>query len=589
MNDPAAPGTPVQQYGRGEMIFAEGGMGDLAYVVREGEVEILKGGTGKPTVLRTMGPGEMFGEMALITTNPRAASAVAKTDVVLEVIDRVGFTRLLQADSEFAMLTMKRLAGMVPEAQSRLLSSFKAEQEAEKVGRRGLFGLRRPKKQNEISAFEPDFVQIEQETVPAGIRFSGYAIASFLLLALAWTGFAFTDTTVTGAGKVITTLPNITVAPFDSGIVRQVNVKQGDQVKRGQVLATLDSTVSDADLHSSRSQLTSTEAQMRRLETELGRRPAGGVFSADRFEDALQKQLYGARTQQLQATIAQHAEDIRNFESQIAGKREEAKDLEGQLTVLRELTRVREDFFRKERDAYQREGQYKIQYLEAQRAQAQVERDLNTARNSAASLEAQIRSKRAVRDAFVADWQAKANQELVSVMRDHSKMAEQFKKFDRAASVVEITSPSDAIVLNVKTRTPGTVLRAADVFFELVPADVPMEFEVDIMPRDVAQLQLGDKVSVKLDSLPFMKHGVIEGRLRLVSEDSYDKTLTGQQGPVFRARVGFEKLGLTSTPPNFRLVPGMTVTADIKVGTRSLISYFTYPLIRSGQTSFREP
>ena len=145
------------------------------------------------------------------------------------------------------------------------------------------------------------------------------------------------------------------------------------------------------------------------------------------------------------------------------------------------------------------------------------------------------------------------------------------------------------MILSVKTSTPGTVVRSGEMLFELVPAEVPLEAEVDIAPRDAARLQIGDKVSVKLDALPFVKHGQIDGRLRLVSEDTFEKGLNGHPGPVFRARVSLEKMALSDTPPGFRLVPGSTVSADIKVGTRKLITYFTYPILRSGSTSFREP
>lgn len=579
----------LQSFRRGEMIFAEGSMGECAYVVREGEVDILKGGVGhQPVVLRTQVEGEMFGEMALITTNPRAASAVAKTDVTLEIIDRVGFTRLLQSDTEFAMLTMKRLAHMVPEAQSRLMSTFKAQDE-EKDGRRGLLGLKRPKKkEDEVSAFEPDFVQIEQERVPLGIRMAGYAIIVFFLVAGLWTAFAFTDLTVTGMGKVVTTVPNIVIAPFDSGIVREVTVKNGDLVKAGQILATLDPTVSAADQESTRSALISVEAQVRRLEAELGRRPVSN-FSDDRMENNLQRQLFVSRNAQLQSTVAQYNDDIRGLESQIAAKREETRDLERQMAVLSDISKVREEFYKKEQEVFQRDGQFRLQYLEALRAQTQAQRDISASRNALASFQAQIDSKRSQRDAFVSDWQAKINQELVTTTREHARLAEAMKKVDRTASLIQITSPTDAVVLNVRTRTPGTVLRAADPLIDLVPVKVPLEFEVDITPRDVAQLQIGDKASVKLDSLPFVRHGMIDGKLRLISEDSFEKTLTGQPGPVFRARITIDQMNLINTPENFRLVPGMTVTADIKVGTRSLLTYFTYPLIRSGQTSFREP
>ncbi|HYD55877.1 MAG TPA: HlyD family type I secretion periplasmic adaptor subunit [Burkholderiales bacterium] len=573
-------GATLQRFDQGDVIFAEGAGGEVAYVVREGEVDILKGAGAQPVLLRTLRAGDMFGEMSLITTNPRAATALARTDVVLEVIDRVAFAALLRADSEFAMLTMRRLAGMVPEAQARLISAFKSD--APEAGGRGASA-------REVAAFEPDFVQIEQGRPPPFLRWAGYSVAAFVVAAIIWSAFAFTDTTVSGTGRITASVPNVAILPFDSGIVRQVHVRVGESVRRGQVLATLDPTLSQADLAATRSQLVSTEAQVRRLEAELGRQAGVKSFSPDPAEDGLQRQLYGARMAQLQATLTSHDEEIRNLGEQARAKRQEALALERQVAVLRDIAAMREDLAKRERDAYLRDGPYRLAHLEAMRGHLQAERELAGVRSAAESLEAQLRNRRAQREAFVGDWKARASQELVGALREQARLSESFKKADRANRLIEITAPADGVILSVKTRTPGTVVRSGEALFELVPGDVPLEVEVDIAPRDVAQLQIGDKVAVKLDALPFVKHGMMEGRLRLISEDTFEKTLNGQPGPVFRARVSLEKVELVDTPPNFRLTPGTTVSADIKVGTRKLITYFTYPVLRSGSTSFREP
>lgn len=190
----------------------------------------------------------------------------------------------------------------------------------------------------------------------------------------------------------------------------------------------------------------------------------------------------------MRATLLAHDEEIRNLTGQIAQKKVEAKDLERQLTVLREITRVREAFYKKERDVFTRDGQHRLQYLDALRAQTAVERELTQVTNSAVSLDTQIKTKRAQREAYASDWSAKNNAELVGALREQSRLVEQSKKFGHTTSLIEITAPTDAIVLSVKTTTPGTVLKSAEALFELVPVDVPLEVEIDISPRDVAQL-----------------------------------------------------------------------------------------------------
>ena len=580
----------LQNFKKGDAIFTEGSRGGEAYIIQVGSVDILKSAANnQPVVLRTLEVGEMFGEMALVTSNPRAASAFAKTDVTLEVINRNAFGLKMQNDPEFAMQTVRRLAGMVPEAQSRLLAQSKdddgetsAKREFKSLFRKGNSG------DQTVNSFAPDYIRIDQEPVPSVVRYAGTAIAVMLIATLVWTSLAFTDMTVSGAGKVVTTAPNILVQPFDNGIVREVNVKTGQLVKKGDVLATLDPTLTAADLKSTQSQILGTDSQIARIRAELsGKGPV--TFSPDPAENSLQRQLFDARMQQFQATLLAHNEEIRNLGEQVKFKRQEALDIDKQLAVLREITRAREELYRKERDIFQRDGQFRFQYLDAQRAQAAAERDKAQVVSSVGTLEVQIKTKQAQRDAFVSDWNAKGNQELVTALREQSRLGESYKKVDRANSLIAIVAPADAIVLSVKTASPGAVVRSAEPMFELVPVDVPLEVDLDISPRDIGPLQPNDTVIVKVDALPFVKHGTIGGKLRLISEDTFEKSLIGQPGPVYRVKVAMGPLTLTNLPPNFRLLPGMTVTGDVKIGSRRLITYITYPVSRALSTSFREP
>lgn len=161
----------LQSYKKGEVIFTEGSSGGEAYIIHIGEVDILKSGAGgQAVVLRTLGVNEMFGEMALITSNPRVATAVAKTDVTLEVINRNAFGLKMQSDPEFAMQTVRRLAGMVPEAQARLVAQARAD--AENAAK----SMEKAGDKDDVDEFAPDFVQIEQERLPWTVRYATVAI-----------------------------------------------------------------------------------------------------------------------------------------------------------------------------------------------------------------------------------------------------------------------------------------------------------------------------------------------------------------------------------------------------------------------------
>ena len=122
-----------------------------------------------------------------------------------------------------------------------------------------------------------------------------------------------------------------------------------------------------------------------------------------------------------------------------------------------------------------------------------------------------------------------------------------------------------------------------------MPDNAPLELEIDVSPRDIGRIQPGQDVSIKVDTLPFVRHGSIDGKVRLVSGDAFDKTLTGQPGPSFRVRAQLGASKLRHLPEGFKLQPGVTVTADVLTGSRPVITYLLYPLMRDVQTALREP
>ena len=165
-----------------------------------------------------------------------------------------------------------------------------------------------------------------------------------------------------------------------------------------------------------------------------------------------------------------------------------------------------------------------------------------------------------------------------------------------------LRAPEDGVVLELGQRSIGSVAKEAEPLITLVPRGNKIEAEVDVDSADVARLRVGDSVRVKLDALPFQRHGTIDGTVRVITENSFqpDKSAAQPQGPqtgkdpdgkpaFFRARITLGPLTLQDVPRDFRLIPGMTSTAEILVGKRTIISYLLDPVIRVFDESLREP
>ncbi|MFM2111503.1 MAG: hypothetical protein RLZZ271_163, partial [Pseudomonadota bacterium] len=501
----------IARHRKGELIFSEGSTGQTAYIVRSGEVNVVKhAGAQGQVVLKTLGAGELFGEMALITSNPRSASVLAGTDVELEVLDRQTFSNKVRIDPEFSVQMVRRLAAMVPDTQARLLQHFEqtsaTQQAAISVKPKSWWerwsGLGHEGEDSLAAGFEPAHVRIEQDqsdkllTLGAGVASAlvlGSVVASF---------FIEVDQIATTTGRLVTVKPPMSVQTFDAGVVREVKVREGDAVKKGQVLLTLDPTATGVDLSTARQQWSAAKAQIERAQAELQGRStfaSSGVLS----EDLQQRSLLAARQQQHQATMAGFEADLVSLRRQLKSREEELVSARQQFELSTQTARTRKEQFDKEREAYQREGVYRLQYLDALRSQNASERDVSNLSGQADSLVAQIRARESQREAYLSDWRVKLQQEILLGTREHVRLGEVLKKLDRSHNLMLITAPDDGVVLSLKAKLPGTVVRGADTLVDIVAKDSELEVEVDVLARDIAYVKPGRSTEVKLDALPF--------------------------------------------------------------------------------------
>ena len=170
--------------------------------------------------------------------------------------------------------------------------------------------------------------------------------------------------------------------------------------------------------------------------------------------------------------------------------------------------------------------------------------------------------------------------------------------FRQRIIMVALTAPADAVVLDLAQRSVGSVVREAEPVVTLVPINVPLEAEVSINTRDIGRIAVGKEARIKLDAYPFQKYGTASGEVRTISQDTF---VTGQQqdpnattaqppaAPFFKARILLADTRLNVSDVPVRLLPGMTVSTEIKVGNRTVMSYFLYPLLRGLDDAIREP
>ena len=230
-----------------------------------------------------------------------------------------------------------------------------------------------------------------------------------------------------------------------------------------------------------------------------------------------------------------------------------------------------------------------LDYLSAKDALLNAEKAQFNARTAILKLESAITTQTADKQAFIASWTSKLTGDISAKNEELTQLKQEKIKLSRLVDNIIVKSPAEGIVLDIPAVARGGIVSEGDAIVTLVQLNQPLFLEVDIDPKKITDMKLGMKVSVKLDAMPFQEFGGLDGELIYVSNDTFNESVSGDKGVFYRGRVKTESLKGSDMPSDFILSQGMLATADILVGKRSLISYFTYPILNAFEESFKEP
>jgi hemolysin D len=388
---------------------------------------------------------------------------------------------------------------------------------------------------------------------------------------------------VVAQGRLVNPLPNVVVQPLETSIVQSVDVRVGQVVKKGDQLAAMDATFAMADESQLQLRLQSLETQVRGLEQEL----SGAVASLQpdgNADSRLQAELSGERRANYKAQQARMLELAAKLKASLTTNRLDQQQLASRLRSVKEIEAMQEKMVAQKFGA-------PVQLLEAQQRSKEVERDLELTRNKEQEIRRDLAAAESERTAFERGWRQKAMEDMLSASRERDAIQEQLQKADRRHKLVVLTAPVDAVVLDIAKLSPGSIVKEAETFFTLVPLNVVMEAEVRIDSLDVGYIKLGDPVRLKLDAFPFQKHGMLGGTVRTISEDAFKRDAAEKSGTdaYYLTRITLQATTLSNLAASARLLPGMTLSAEVVVGRRSVMSYLAWPLTKGLSEAAREP
>lgn len=428
--------------------------------------------------------------------------------------------------------------------------------------------------------FLPDADALEKKPLPGGLSATLYLLVTLFISTIVWASVFEVDQIVTAKGRLVTTEPNIVVQAFETAQISHLHIKAGQVVHKGQVLAVLDPTFITADLTQAQDRLKSLDAEVQRMEQEMAGK---AVTSNAQGRDAqLQAKLQAERLASYQARMQRLDESIERYKASVVTNLQDIQSLEGRVKSVRDIELMNEQLT-------QQQFQSNMKLLESRERRQEVERELISARNRSVELKRQLAEAEAEKASFSREWKQKATEDLITVRRERDSIAEQVKKAERRSRLIELTAPSDAVVLEVVARSSGSIIREAEPLATLVPLSESLEAEVQIEAQDVGYVKLNDPVQLKIDAFPFQKHGLIRGHLDSMGRDAFTREAGKTGAPYYLGRATLDHNELRNLPRNAPLIPGMTLSAELVVGKRTVLSYVMYPVMRGLSEAVREP
>ena len=432
--------------------------------------------------------------------------------------------------------------------------------------------------------FAPDMVRIQDEPPSPLPRAVMCLLLALLAAIVAWAIIGRLDIVASAQGRIVPQSFLKIVQPAESGIVREILVKDGDRVAQGQTLIRMDARLSDADRSVVENDLRMRALQLRRIDAELDALPLQRAAQDDPVLFAQIEAQYRARRQAYR--------DALDAESALLAKAEQdlrvAKEIEEKLGKTLPIYRQQAEGW----DTLAREGYAgKLMALERQRLYLESAQDLKAQSHNIEGLRASIAQSTMRMAQITSNYRQQLHNERVEANAQRHRAQQELDKQQHRSSLLELKAPQAGIVKDLATHTPGTVVAPGAILLTLVPSDEPLVAEVWIGNADAGFVQPHQRTRVKVAAFPFQKYGMVDGTVQHISADAQNAEPSAAQplrNAAYRALIALDRSQSSNPASRLPLVPGMLVSAEIHLGTRSVIEYLLSPVQRIAHEAARE-
>lgn len=355
-----------------------------------------------------------------------------------------------------------------------------------------------------------------------------------IIVLVTWAAFAKIDQVTRATATVIASARTQDIQASEGGVLTELLVKEGQEVKKDQLLLVLEEERAKASVDNSASKVAALQAKISRLEAEIFDKPLSFSDSAKKYPEYIENQteLYNRRKLAINQDVA---------------------SLQNMLSLAKQELSLNEPL---------------LQHGDVSQA------DVIKLRRQVADIEAQINNKR---NKYFEEAQA----EMTKAQEDLQAEQEQLRDRSQVLQEKRLYAPTDGKVNNINVTTIGGVVKPGEIIMELLPTGGDLVVEAKVRPADIAYVKEGQKASVKLDAYDYSIFGAMQGEVIYISPDTLKEQTQKGEESYYRVQIRIGDAEYADRAKEIVIRPGMTATVDIKAQERTVLSYLTKPITKT--------
>ncbi len=423
-------------------------------------------------------------------------------------------------------------------------------------------------------------IQLEESGTSSIIKTSIFFTVFMLAASIYWAWATEVSEVTVSRGEVVPAGLIHDIQHLEGGIVNQIHVRNGDRVGLGDPLLEFAPPASQSEFSQTQVRLGSLTLEGERLQAIIEQRKPAFGESGKKYPALAQKQMtiYQAQLSSHQSALDVADAQIRQRQTELLRQENRAKSIIKEIALLKEQVKIREELFKDKMVSRTELLSTQTRVAEAESERSTIQDDVIVARSALdeaktrrLEIEAEFRKKIEIEAGTVASKMAETEQAMIR-LRDR-------------VNRLDVKAPVAGIIQGLSITRINAVVEPGQVIMQIVPMHDDLIVETRIPPAEIGHIHQGLPAEVKIDSFDPARFGSVAGTLKQISAYTY---LDEKGNPYYRAEIELEQDYLGAKEQQLKVIPGMTVQADIKTGSKSILDYMLRPISRGFGSAFHE-